>query len=253
MQNLAIWIGKIEKSKKDSYIKTQLYQDMTRYVEEAFLYDNNMIIEDFPFYQMLSPRLQTKFIDSLFDTDTFRQNYQHIFVEKWERNYINSLIMNLYSKILPDRETIVAPGQRFDEICFLNDGIVSVHNQEESDEHNNNSAFFILPSKSIFGDFSVLFQLPSPFLFKTNYTRYKQHVDDTHLMSASKKKKEAKKAYDERTMRFKNGKRTRATVLMCIATSTVKEINETYEKSANDFRVRALNRLSKYVDCCDIS
>jgi hypothetical protein len=80
--------------------------------------------------------------------------------------------MNLYSKILPDREPIVVPGQRFDEICFLNDGIVSIHNQEELKETENNSAFFILPSKSIFGDFSVLLKLPSPFLFKTNWVRY---------------------------------------------------------------------------------
>ena len=48
---LIIWSNKIEKSKKNSYIFPTLYQNMTRFVEDAFLYDFNMLVEDkFSFY-----------------------------------------------------------------------------------------------------------------------------------------------------------------------------------------------------------
>lgn len=72
---------------------------------------------------------------------------------------MNELVVNLFAKILPDRETIIEPGQKFKEIYFIWDGIVTIHSKVEERETANNNAFFVLPSKSIFGDFSVLFDI----------------------------------------------------------------------------------------------
>lgn len=57
MEYLIVWVNKIEKSKKDNFINRKLYLEMIRYVEDAFLYDFNMIVEDFNFYQQLTPSL----------------------------------------------------------------------------------------------------------------------------------------------------------------------------------------------------
>ena len=105
---LIIWINKIEKSKKDGYIFPVLYQNMTRFVEEAFMYDFNMLIEDkFNFYQCLTPTLQTELIDLLFGN--FKRSFRHIF-DPCERGFVNELIINMFTKILPDREYVAEPG-----------------------------------------------------------------------------------------------------------------------------------------------
>ena len=98
---------------------------MTRFVEDAFLYDFNMLVEDkFSFYQSLSPTLQTELIDRLFGT--FKRSFRHIF-DPCERGFVNEMIINMFTLILPDREYIVEPGQKIEFIYFIVDGIVSIH------------------------------------------------------------------------------------------------------------------------------
>ena len=47
---LDIWIKKIERSNKPYYIPPDLYTNIKQYVHDAFMYDFNLIIEEFNFY-----------------------------------------------------------------------------------------------------------------------------------------------------------------------------------------------------------
>jgi hypothetical protein len=51
LDSLDMWIKKIEKSNKPYHIQPTLYNDIRKYVEMAFLYDFNLVIEEFEFYQ----------------------------------------------------------------------------------------------------------------------------------------------------------------------------------------------------------
>jgi hypothetical protein len=50
LDSLDMWIKKIEKSNKPYHIQPTLYNDIRKYVEQAFLYDFNLVIEEFQFY-----------------------------------------------------------------------------------------------------------------------------------------------------------------------------------------------------------
>jgi hypothetical protein len=51
LDSLDMWIKKIEKSNKPFHIQPTLYNDIRKYVEQAFKYDFNLVIEEFSFYQ----------------------------------------------------------------------------------------------------------------------------------------------------------------------------------------------------------
>jgi hypothetical protein len=57
MDELMIWTKKLENSNvKDptyKHLTPFLYSEMKRYVKDAFLYDHNLIIEEFSMYQQL--------------------------------------------------------------------------------------------------------------------------------------------------------------------------------------------------------
>ena len=44
---LDMWIKKIEKANKPFHIQATLYNDIRKYIEQAFLYDFNLLIEEF--------------------------------------------------------------------------------------------------------------------------------------------------------------------------------------------------------------
>jgi len=43
-----------------------MYYNISKYIEEAMLFDFNLIVEEYGFYQQLTPRLQTDLISSVF-------------------------------------------------------------------------------------------------------------------------------------------------------------------------------------------
>ena len=57
LDSLDMWIKKIEKSNKPFHIQPTLYNDIRKYVEQAFMYDFNLVIEEFTFYQHLTPKM----------------------------------------------------------------------------------------------------------------------------------------------------------------------------------------------------
>ena len=185
--------------------------------------------------------MQTKLIDMLFGD--FKRNFKHVF-DPCERGFVNELIINMFSKIIPDKESIIEPGQKFSSIYFIVDGIVSIHM-----DTSQKTAFHVLPSKSIFGDFSLLFKTKSPFMFKTNFLKYEHFIDK----NMPNKRKRKKLDVDERTLRFKNGKATRSTVIMGVHKEIVNKLRSCYPRSFMDFRIRAYQRFAHYAQHVDFS
>lgn len=64
LDTLDMWIKKIEKSNKPLHIQPTLYSDIRKYVEQAFKYDFNLVIEEFTFYQQITPKMQTELIQN---------------------------------------------------------------------------------------------------------------------------------------------------------------------------------------------
>jgi len=61
-----MWTLKIEKCVLYRFIPSGMYYNISKYIEEAMLFDFNLIVEEYGFYQQLTPRLQTDLISSVF-------------------------------------------------------------------------------------------------------------------------------------------------------------------------------------------
>jgi hypothetical protein len=67
-----------------------LYKDIIDNVEFAFRADHNLIVEEFGFYQQLSPKMQTEVIDTIFQE--FMQNFRFFF-DPLDRGFVNEVII----------------------------------------------------------------------------------------------------------------------------------------------------------------
>jgi hypothetical protein len=98
LDSLDMWIKKIEKSNKPFHIQPTLYNDIRKYVEQAFLYDFNLVIEEFPFYQQITPKMQTDLIQNTRVFKEFERSFNHFF-EECERGFTNEMIINMFCRI----------------------------------------------------------------------------------------------------------------------------------------------------------
>ena len=57
LHGLDVWTKKLENSTLGYFMPAELYTDCQKYIKEAFEKDNNMILEEFNFYQRLDTRL----------------------------------------------------------------------------------------------------------------------------------------------------------------------------------------------------
>ena len=80
---------------------------MRKYVEQAYLYDFNLLIEEFPFYQQLSPKLQTDLMQNIAIFKEF-ENYFNDFFDECERGFTNELIISLYCRIYTPGKVIIS-------------------------------------------------------------------------------------------------------------------------------------------------
>lgn len=48
------------------YMKPTLYKEISVVIEQALTRDFNMVIDDFDFYFMLTPKMQTEVIETIF-------------------------------------------------------------------------------------------------------------------------------------------------------------------------------------------
>jgi len=135
-----------------------MYSDITRYISDAFRYDFNLIVEDFPFYQQLTPKMKTELIRTTFSD--FKKKFSHFF-DPCQQGFTNEFIINMYTRIFANNTQIVAPGRKFREMYFITKGHVVIYNTL------NQGPFIKLPQYSYFGDYQILFDLNTNILFKT--------------------------------------------------------------------------------------
>lgn len=98
LDTLDMWIKKIEKSNKPYHIQPTLYSDIRKYVEQAFLYDFNLVIEEFPFYHQITPKMQSDLIQNTKVFQEFERSFNHFF-DDCERGFINEFIINMFCRI----------------------------------------------------------------------------------------------------------------------------------------------------------
>ena len=132
LDSLDMWIKKIEKSNRELHIQPSLYNDIREYVEQAFLHDFNLVIEEFPFYQQLTPKMQSDLIAKTKVFKDFEQNFRHFF-EECERGFINEMIINLLCRITTQGKVIISYKSQVKELFFIRQGIVEIYNNEADD------------------------------------------------------------------------------------------------------------------------
>ena len=137
MDALLVWVKKIELCNK--YIETKetqksldanLYKEINRFVQDAFLYDFNLIVEEFEMYQKLPPQMQTEVIDTLDTFVVFKQKFDHFF-NSCEIGFRNEFIMQMYTREFEAGQEIVAYGKKFREIFFITLGAVNLYSKDE--------------------------------------------------------------------------------------------------------------------------
>ena len=118
LDSLDMWIKKIEKSNKPYHIQPTLYNDIRKYVEQAFLYDFNLVIEEFSFYQQVTPKMQTELIQNTRVFKEFERSFNHFF-EECERGFTNELIIQMYCRIYTPGRVVIAYKSNVKEMFFI--------------------------------------------------------------------------------------------------------------------------------------
>lgn len=73
-----------------------LYYQISSQIEDAFMNDFNLIIEEGPFFEMLTPRMQSDLVNTLFED--FEKDFSHFF-DSCEQGFINEFIINMFARI----------------------------------------------------------------------------------------------------------------------------------------------------------
>ena len=165
LDSLDMWIKKIEKSNKPFHIQPTLYNDIRNYVEQAFMYDFNLVIEEFVFYQQITPKMQTELIQNTRVFQEFEKSFNHFF-DECERGFTNELIINMFCRLYSPGKTVISYKSNVKEMYFIRQGIVEVYNND-NDEIVKEKPILYLPKFSYFGDYQILKKLKSNIVIKT--------------------------------------------------------------------------------------
>ena len=68
LDQLDMWIKKIEKSNHPFFIQPYLYHEIKMFIDMAYRFDYNLVVEEYPFFYQLTPKLQSELISQ---TDAF--------------------------------------------------------------------------------------------------------------------------------------------------------------------------------------
>ena len=166
---LDTWLSKVEKSNKPYHLKPSLFNSTRRTIELAFLYDFNLLIEEFDFYMEITPKMQTELIQNISLFAEFEKSFSHFF-EDCERGFINECIINLKIRITAPGKTVLAEKSHATEIFFIKSGMVEVLNNE-NDEMEVGKPVLYLPQYSYFGDFNIIHGLKSNLNYNTRIER----------------------------------------------------------------------------------
>ena len=78
MDQLDLWLLRLEYCNREAKIPNKLYLEIREYIQDALVYDFNLIIEEYPFYNELPASLQNLISDSLFDK--FKTDFSAFFL-----------------------------------------------------------------------------------------------------------------------------------------------------------------------------
>ena len=78
MEQLDLWLLRLERCNKEEQIPNKLYHSIKEFIQDAFIYDFNLIIEEFRFYDELPASIQNQISESLFKT--FKLNFNSFFL-----------------------------------------------------------------------------------------------------------------------------------------------------------------------------
>ena len=121
MEQLDLWLLRLENCNKDEKIPNQLYQSLKEFIQDAFIYDYNLIIEEFNFYNELPAQIQNQISESLFKS--FKNQFSNFFLNT-DIGFQHQLIVNMYCRIYEPGKTIISNGQKLNEMYFITRGTV---------------------------------------------------------------------------------------------------------------------------------
>ena len=190
-----------------------LYLELQRFVKDAFLYDHNLVVEEFNLYQLLPHRMQTEVIETL---DTFKSFYEKFstFFKPCEIGFRNEIVIQCFTREFPPGEEIVSYGKKFREIFFIMEGKVDLKKGKET--------FMQLIDGNIFGDYQVLFGLTTNIIYEV------AHRDDVEIDP-------------ENPLQNINSK------FMGVEAGVVEELCELYPKTAENLKMRSLEKRAVYL------
>jgi hypothetical protein len=151
------WALKLEKSNQPKFLHTKLYSGITSNVENAMMYDFNLIIEEFEFYQRLKPRMQTELIDTVFID--FQEKFWKFF-KLCQVGFRNEFIISMLCRLYRTDDIIMNIGDKVRYVYFLHEGACTLYN-------NKKIAQISLQPGSWFGDVHVLFGLKCNYMIKS--------------------------------------------------------------------------------------
>jgi len=78
MEQLDLWLLRLENCNKEEKIPNTLYHSIKEFIQDAFVNDYNLIIEEFNFYNELPAQIQNQISESLFKT--FKSQFSNFFL-----------------------------------------------------------------------------------------------------------------------------------------------------------------------------
>lgn len=208
MEELDLWLLRLENCNKEEKIPNKLYHSIKEFIQDAFIYDFNLIIEEFPFYNELPASIQNQISESLFRG--FKQNFNNFFLNT-DIGFQNQLIIHMYCRIYEPGKTIVQHGQKFSEMYFVTRGAAVLYDQKGV------TPFLQLPQYSFFGEYQLMFDLRSNFVVKVG------GKEDTETVKQER------------------------TTFLCVSQDVFKRLFALFPKSKNVVQKRALERRSVFM------
>ena len=93
------------------------------------MHDFNLLIEEFSFYQQITPKMQTEIIQTTKVFKDFEKQFNHFF-DECERGFINEMIISMYCRISTPGKTVISYKGVVKEMYFIRQGVVECFNNE---------------------------------------------------------------------------------------------------------------------------
>lgn len=147
------WVFRLQKTDTEMDFPRHLAAQAVLLLEDSMRFDFNLIIEEFPFYQQLPPRMQTQLVESFFGD--FLGLFDSFFSE-CEQGFRNELIVNMYMRSYFEDQEIFPYGRKLNCLYFICKGTFNLLSKELAH-------FMQLPTTFVVGDCQLLFDTNTKF------------------------------------------------------------------------------------------